>query len=257
MSERGGPRGSELVVQDWLQGRPDLVDVRFVGDAGPGPPDFVAEFRGQEVAIEVKKMPLGMGWPEKRRRAFQTELQQVVQSVKDDPKAPRLHVLCTTDPRQPEPPKRNGAWKGRLRAALLAATGAGALQLMAEGERVGRGVVVKWLPASNEGSLPLVNHGGGYLVVATAAARIAEEVAAKAVKVQRSERARAYSNWWLILEDEVVLHHAGLSPEEWQPIRDAVAASEDIAVWSKVILVSRWNGDWTAVYERPGEPGLD
>ena len=41
MSKRGGPRGSELVVQDWLQRRSDLVDVRFVGDAGLGPPDFL------------------------------------------------------------------------------------------------------------------------------------------------------------------------------------------------------------------------
>ena len=110
-------------------------------------------------------MPLEMGWREDRRLAFQAELQQVAQCVRDDPKAPRLHVLCTVDPGQPQPPKPNGAWKGRVCEALLEATGAGALQLMAEGERVGRGVVVKWLPATNEGSLPWVNQGGGYLVV--------------------------------------------------------------------------------------------
>ena len=257
MSKRGGPRGSELVVQDWLRRQPDIVDVRYVGDAGAGPPDFLAEFHGVEVAIEVTKMPLNMGWPEDRRLGFQAELQRVAQCVMGNPKVPRLHVLCTADARQPEPPKPNGDWKEWLREALLGANGAGELQLMAESERVGRGVVVKYFPASNEGSLPLVNQGGAYGVVGTASIRIVEEVEAKAAKVRRSERAREHSNWWLILDDEVVLNYAGLNAGEWRHIRDAVETNEHKAVWSKVILVSRWNGDCQAVYERSGERELD
>ena len=81
------------MVQDWLRRRPDIVDVRYVGDADAGPPNFLAEFHGAEVAIEVTRMLLNMGWPEDRRLGFQAELQWVVRCVMDDPKVPRLHGL--------------------------------------------------------------------------------------------------------------------------------------------------------------------
>lgn len=245
------------MVQDWLQRRSGVVDVHFVGDVGEGPPDFLADFHGEEVAIEVTKLPLRMGWREDQRLGFQAALRRVVRSVKDDPKAPRLHVLCDIDARQPGPPKPSGDWKERVKDVLLRASGRGELQLMAEGERVGRGVVVKYIPASNDGSLPVANQGGVYLVVGSALTRVLEEVQKKAVKVRRSEHAREYANWWLILDDEVVIDYGGLTVEEWADIRGAVATCEHIPVWSKVILVSRWTGESTAVYERSGERELD
>ena len=257
MSSQSGPRGSELVVEDWLQRRSDVVDFRYVGDLGEGPPDFLAVFHGEEVAIEVTRMPLDTGWPENQRLAFEAELQQVVQSVKDDPEAPRWHVLCEIDERQPRPPKRNGEWKERVREALLSGSAPGRLQLMTDDERVGEGVVVEHFSASNDGSLPFANQGGAYFVVGSASTRILEEVHAKAVKVRRSERAQEYAHWWLILDDEVVIVHGGLTTGEWQNIRDAVATSQHIAVWSKVILISRRTGDCTAVYERSGQRALD
>ena len=256
MSKQSGPRGSELVVQEWLQRRSDVVDVHYVGDVGEGPPDFLANFHGVEVAIEVTSMPLDTGWPEDQRLGFEAELQQVVRSVKDDPEAPRWHVLCEIDDKQPRPPKRNGDWKERVREALLRGSGAGDLQLMAESERVGEGVVVKHFPASNDGSLPFANQQGAYLVVGSASTRILDEVHAKAVKVGQSERAQEYSHWWLILDDEVVMFHEELTTGEWRDIRDAVATSEHIPVWSKVILVSRRTGECTAVYERSGQREL-
>lgn len=234
-----------------------MVDIRYVGDLGEGPPDFLAEFHGEEVAIEVTRMPLDSGWPEDQRIAFESELRQVVQSVKDDPEATRWHVLCHIDYRQPRPPKRNGHWKERVREALMSGSAAGKLQLMGESERVGKGVVVKHFPASNDGSLPFANQGGAHLVVGSASTRILEEVHAKAVKVRQSERAQEYSNWWLILDDEVVIVHKVLNEGEWQHIRGAIAASEYIAVWNKVILISIRTGECTAVYERSGQRGLD
>ena len=243
-------------MQEWLQCRSDVMNVRYVGDEGEGPPDFLAEFHGVEVAIEVTKMPLNTGWPEEQRVAFEEELQQVVRSVKDNPEAPRWHVLCFADERQPRPPKRNGDWKEQVRDALLRESSGGELQLMSESKRVGEGVVVKYLPAGNDGSLPFVNQGGAYSLMGSASARILEEVHAKAVKVRQSERAQRYSHWWLILDDEVVNVPNMLTTEEWRHIRDAVATSEHIALWSKVILISRYTGDCTAVYERSGQREL-
>lgn len=257
MSGRNGPRGSELVVRDWLQRRSDVVESRYVGDLGEGPPDFLAVFDGEEVAIEVTRMPVETGWPRDQRLAFEAELQEVVQSVKDDPQAPRWHVLCEIDERQPRPPRRHGEWRERVRTALLSRSAAGRLQLMAEDERVGRGVVVVHLSASNDGSLPFANQGGGYYVVGSASTRILEEVHGKALKVRQSKRGQEYAHWWLILDDEVVIVHGGLTAGEWQGIRDVVAASEHVAVWSKVILISGRTGDCTAVFERTGQRALD
>ena len=234
-----------MVAQEWLRRQSDLT---HVGDVGEGPPDFLAEFHGVEVAIEVTRLPLGTGMAADRRIAFEAVLQEIVQAVKDDPEAPRWHVLCYVDDKQSRPP--------RLREALLGGSGPGRLQLMAESERVGEGVVVEYWPASNDGSLPFVNQLGAYWVVGTASTRIVEQVCVKAAKVRRSARARAYSDWWLILHDEVVVDPDALDAEEWRGISDAVAASEDIALWSKVILLSRYTGGCTVVYERPGQRGL-
>ena len=257
MSKRTGPRGSELVVRDWLEQRPDIEDVRYVGDAGEGPPDFLARFHGVEVAIEVTRMPLDDGWSEHRRIAFEKELCRVVQSVKDDPHAPRWHVTCRIDPRQPRPPRRNGDWRERLREALSNGSAPGSLQLMAESERVREGVVVDYFPASNDGSLPAANQLGGYSVVGAGSTRILDEVRAKALKVGRSRRAREHADWWLVLDDDVVIVHGQLDAGEWRQIRDVVAASDRIDAWSKVILVSRRTRECTAVYERAGQPELD
>ena len=81
-------------MEQWLRRRPGVTDVRFVGDEGEGPPDFLARFHGGCVAVEMTKMTLESGWSEKYRIAFERELCGVVQSVKDDPRAPRWHVLC-------------------------------------------------------------------------------------------------------------------------------------------------------------------
>ena len=74
MNRWGGPRASEFVVHDWLRRRPGLVDVRYVGDLGEGPPDFLAEFHGVEVAMEVTNMSLDSGWPEEQCVALEEEL---------------------------------------------------------------------------------------------------------------------------------------------------------------------------------------
>ena len=163
------------------------------------------------------------GWPEKYRIAFERELRAVVQSVKDDPRAPRWHVLCSYDPRQPKPPNRNGDWKRRLRTALMRSGGGGKNQLIEESLRVGDGVVVEYLAAGNEGSLPFVSEDSGYGMASAASQRIAEEVRRKAAKVRSSPIACNFGGqWWLALDDEVVRLHSALSEWEWRSIRESV-----------------------------------
>ena len=44
--------------------------------------------------------------------------------------------------------------------------------------------------------------------------------------------------------------------EEWSIVEDSGRCCEGIDQWSKVVLLSRYTGESTAVYERPSEPPL-
>ena len=247
--QEAGPRGSETRAQEWLERV--ASDVRYVGE-GEGPPDFVVDFHGNEVAVEVMRMLDGEGWPREQRVAFERELEAVVDSVKNERGAPRWHVHCEYDPSERRPPKPKGEWAERVLNALRRPGAGGEIQLLPDTSRVGRGVVVEYLSASNDGSFSGVNEDTGIFVAGTASARIASCVGQKAQKVRKGTRARSYSRWWLLLEDEVVIVHNALG-DEWSIMEDSVRCCEGIDQWSKVVLLSRYTGESTALYERSSE----
>ena len=250
--EEVGPRGSETRAREWLERV--ARDVRFVGD-GEGPPDFVVDFRGDEVAVEVMRMLDGEGWPREQRVAFERALGAVVDSVRNERGAPRWHVRCEYDPSERRPPRPRGEWVERVRDALRRPGAGGEIQLVPDASRVGRGVVVQYFPAGNDGSFSGVSEDMGIFVAGTASTRIAACVGEKARKVRNGARARSYSRWWLLLEDEVVIVHDALG-EEWSVVEDSVRRCEGIDQWNKVVLLSRYTGESTAVFERPGDPAL-
>ena len=250
--EETAPRGSETRAREWLERV--ASDVRFVGD-GEGPPDFVVDFRGDEVAVEVMRMLDGEGWPRDQRVAFERALGAVVDGVRSESGAPRWHVRCEYDPSERRPPKPRGEWVERVRDALRRTGAGGEIQLVPDASRVGRGVVVEYYPAGNDGSFSGVSEDMGIFVAGTASTRIAACVGEKARKVRKGTRARSYSRWWLLLEDEVVIVHDALG-EEWSVVEDSVQGCEGIDQWNKVVLLSRYTGEATAVFERPGDPAL-
>ena len=241
--EEARPRDSEARVREWLEHV--ASDVRYEG-GGEGPPDFVVRFLGDEIAVEVMRMLNGEGWPLERREAFERELKIVVESVKNECDTPRWHVSCEYDPREPRPPRPKGTWVETVRNALREPGPSGVIQLVPDASRVGRGVVIYYFPASNEGSFTSVSEDIGIAVTRTASTRIAACVAEKARKVRNGCRAQSFSRWWLILEDE-----------EWLSIKDKVQCCEGIDQWNKVGLLSRYTGEFTAVYERLNEPPLE
>ena len=245
-----GPRGSETQARKWLEAF--ASDVRHVGD-GEGPPDFVVRFGGHEVAVEVMRMLDGEGWPLEQRLAFERVLEAVVESVRNEPSAPRWHVRCEYDPREPKPPKPRDAWIEMVRDSLREPSLGGEIQLAPKASRVGRGVVVEYFPAGNNGSFLGVGEDIGISVVETAKIRIGACVAEKARKVQNGLRAQSFSRWWLVLEEEVVIVHDYLG-DEWSDLENSVRCCEGIDQWNKVVLLSRYTGESTVVYEAPGEP---
>lgn len=243
------PHGSELQAEDWLASV--ASNVRFVGD-GEGPPDFVVLFDGKEVAVEVTRMLDGEGWPPEQRIAFERNLEAVIQSLKDEPCTPRWHVRCEYDPEEPRPPKPNGKWVGEVRDALRKPGPGGQLQLIPRTARVGRGIRVKYMPAGNNGGFSGVEEDIGIWPGGTASTRIAACVTEKARKVQNGRRAQEYARWWLVLVEEVVHSHAWLG-EEWSNVKDSIQSCGGLDQWNKVVVLSRRTGEYTAVYERPGD----
>ena len=197
----------------------------------------------------------GEGWPREQRVAFERALEGVVDSIKNERGMPRWHVRCEYDPSERRPPKPRGEWVERVRSALRRPGAGGEIQLVPDASRVGRGVVVEYLPAGNDGSFSGVSEDMGIFVAGTASTRIAACVGQKARKVRKGARAQNYSRWWLLLEDEVVIVHDALG-DEWSVVEDSVRCCEGIDQWSKVVLLSRYTGESTAVYERPGDPPL-
>ncbi len=119
-----------------------------VGD-GEGSPELVIEYGGEEVAVEVARMSDGDGWPRDKRIGFERALGRVVQSVREE--AGRPVGTCSASTIRGNLVPRHGVVRGRksLGTSYESATRGGQIQLVSDRKRVGRGVVVEYLPAGN------------------------------------------------------------------------------------------------------------
>ena len=244
----GQPKGAEALAEGWLCRVCNRL--AYVGD-GEGPPDFLIEYGGVEVAVEVMRMLDGDGWPRHKRIGFERTLAAVVRSVREEAGVPRWHVFCEYDPRERRPPPPRGPWMDLVRDTLRTPGPGGTIQLIPYDKRVGRGVVVEYVPAGNDGSFSGVSEDIGIWVVGTALSQIGTCVAEKAGKVSRGKRAKRFSHWWLVLVEEVIIDHEGLGAE-WAAVEDGVRDCAGIGAWNKVVLLSRYSGEATVVYERSG-----
>ena len=142
-----------------------------------------------------------------------------------------------------------------VRDALRRPGPGGTIQLVPDDKRVGRGIVVEYCPAGNDGSFSGVSEDIGIWVVETALTQIATCMAEKADKISRGQRAQRFSHWWLVLVEEVIIDHEGMG-EEWAAVEDGVRNWEGISTWNKVVLLSRYSGESTVVYQGSGENPL-
>ena len=242
-----------MPVGTWLR-TIGATDIRFVGE-GEGPPDYLVKFGGDEVAVEVTRLLDGKGWPERSRIAFERELANVVEMVAKEKDSPRWHVWCEYDPRTPRPPRPRGAWRELVTETLRKPGPGGALQLIHDGSRVGRGVVLGYTPAGNSGSFTEVSKDIGDRPAGTVANRVVDEVAIKAQKVRKGLRAQAFSRWWLVFDEEIVYVHSVMG-HEWADVENRVQDCEGVERWNKIILFNRFTGSWRCIHERNGEPAL-
>ena len=231
------------MIGEWL----DQIGAtkKFVGSDGEGPPDYEIQYKGESIAVEVTLLHDTGGWEREKEIAFERELRCLIEEVSQEG-GPRWHARCEYDSRVSGPPSANDdAWKTRVRKVLRSSCSGGEFQLLSEcsirRRGLGRGVMLGLIPASNEGSFTGVSSDKGYLVGTTLSERLVSIVDEKATKVRKGNRSRTYNQWWLVLDDEVLIApFAILTAEERTEIGTRVRECDGRQQWSKIVMVSRF-----------------
>ena len=232
------PKGSEISIGEWL----DQIGAakQFVGSDGEGPPDWEIQYKGDKIAVEVTLLQDTEGWGTTKEKAFERELNRLINEVPKEVDQ-RWHARCEYDPTVRRPPSRkDSAWKNRVREALRSPDG-GEFQLLSDRDVRDRGVVLVLDPASNEGSFAGVSVDEGCAVVATLTERIVARVREKVNKIRKSNKARSYSQWWLVFDDEILIApRTILLKDETYRIEASIQEYRDALQFSKIVLVSRY-----------------
>lgn len=244
------PPDSEITTGAWL----DQIGAtkEYVGRDGPGPPDYVVQYEGHTVAVESTLLCDPQGWGKTKEIAFEESLQRLIDEVSaEEADMPRWHAICEYDRTVPGPPKKgDDEWKGRVRDALRNPAG-GEVQVLPDGHKWGRGVVLDLVPASNRGGLSGVSVDEGAIVAETLCGRLVAAVTKKAEKVKKGQRSAKYTKWWLVVHDVVLVAPIRtLTRHERTEIDTRVRKSHSISTWSKVVMVCgfRTGSDRTPVY---------
>ena len=240
-----GLKGSEKSVEEWL-GQIGATKVKHVGD-GPGPPDFVIEYAGEDrIAVEVCCLHDVKGWDKKEYRkhkcSFERELRALIEAeAARGENAPRWHTFCEYDGVERVSSIRDRKrWKDKASTALRTPGTGGEFQLLSKEARRGREVILTLMPATNEGSFAGVNPDEGSIVGTTLSERIIAGIREKAEKVLRGTRAKKYDRWWLVFDDEILVAPADSLVRERAEIEARVRDSPDRTIWSKIVLMSRF-----------------
>ena len=239
-----GPKGSEKTAEEWLR-QIGATRIQYVGNcAGGGPPDFVIEYAGDEIAVEVLLLHDVEGWNKRKERfRFESELRELIQeeSTRGE-NAPRWHANCEYDGVEAVSSIRDQEkWKDKARKALRTSGTGGKFQLLSKEKRRGRGVTLTLMPASNKGSFSGVSEDEGMIVQMTLSERIVCGVRDKADKVRSGKRAKKYDRWWLVFDDDILVAPIEtLTTEERGEIEARVRDCPSRAIWSKIVLMSRF-----------------
>ena len=238
-SQYKGPKGSEISIQEWLE-QIGATDISYVGHRN-GPPDFTVMYSGKRIAIEVACLLPDVGWERKTEIAFEKELRNLIEETATDPSSPRWHSCCQYDSRDHCPSRsKSEAWKERARKALRTGGPGGEFQLLSPKKLNRRGIVLELHPAGNQGSFSGVSEDEGYMVERTVVDQLTRWVGKKSSTVNKMRPSNENHLWWLVFDDEIVVSPAGILGKNREKIESVVRDHIDTELWSKVVLVSRF-----------------
>ena len=242
---------SESAAIRWFKAvgsRIGLSHLEHVGD-GPGPPDFVAIYDNEIVAIEVRLLVPSAGWSLTKEMGFASRLRKLIAEVYDaSPAGPKWHVICEYDPSQPCPSPSCTTWKTEARRLLNTPGLGGRFPLLPCSQQKGDGLELILIPVPPEaarGHLPeheqgLVASSHGSAPLSELVAVLPSVIAEKTNKVRNRTRYKSCPQWWLLLDDDILIAPASiLRPDERKSIFKAVAECPDISFWSKAVLFNR------------------
>lgn len=239
-----GLKDSEKSVEEWL-GQIGATKIEHVGD-GPGPPDFVIEYAGEDrIAVEACCLHEVKGWDKReyrqRKFSFERELGKLIAEAARGENAPRWHAFCEYDGVEcVSSIKDRRGWMDKAIKALRTPGTGGEFQLLSKEARRGRGVILTLMPATNEGSFARVSTDEGSIVGTTLSDQIVAGISEKADKVRRGPRAKKYDQWWLVFDDEILVAPADSLAREHAEIEARVRDLPDTTMWSKIVLMSRF-----------------
>ena len=249
---------SEQVVGGWLR-QIGATDRRPVGKRrkgekqNQGPPDWVINYRGGTIAVEVTLLRSEKNdWSRRMEIGVENSLCELVKKVSLEYGSPLTwHVVCEYAPEQPPKTMGVGKWEHRALAILRSAASAAPVHLE---ERLlfkdkirdngwGVDLYVTAVPAKENSGLVQVSNGQGELVSPAMVENASAAIECKTKKVRdsmaRGERSQHYDKWWLVLDDELLMV-PDLQDDEWEDIDCEIRRCPGIDTWSKVVLVSRF-----------------
>ncbi len=241
------PKDSEIPVERWLK-QIGATEIRYVGRGhGEGPPDFTCEFMGKKIAVEVRLLEIEDGWGRTAETAFHRRIEKLIRMVEAEEKiVSGFDWICQYDEREPLPPKSSkDRLKQRIREAVRATKACyipwREFQISPQDRIAGRGIVL--IAVGPETVNPTLNWWGtdiGRILYGDELGRaIASAISAKARKVRKDGRAKGIDFWWLVLDDNITYAMDRLSPHSDAELLD-YAETEDIDVWGKIVLLSRY-----------------
>ena len=241
-SQHKGPKGSEVSIQEWLE-QIGATESCYVGGRG-SPPDFTITYFGKRIAIEVARLLPDVGWDKKTEIAFERELRNLIEETASDPSNPRWHSWCQYDSRDRCPSRsESNAWKERARKALRTGDPGGEFQLLEPKQLKGRGIVLELHPAGNQGSFSGVSEDEGYMIEGTVMDQLVSWIDKKSSKVRKTKPIKGDCLWWLVFDDEIVMAPTGILGGSREKIENGVRDKIDTRLWSKVVLVSRFQSE--------------
>ncbi len=247
MNRQDAPKDSEIPAMIWLK-QIGMTEIRFVGRGhGIGPPDFIGEYRGKKIAVEVCLLPNESGWGRRKETAFEKKLEALLRKIESEEKiVPGFHWICEYDERDPLPKKACfERLKGKVRAAVLSARMHEGryqeFQISPQDEIGGRGITLIVLGiAKKKPTFAWWGTDSGQIIEGDEVGRrVASVVREKADNVGKSERAKKHDHWWLVLDDEVTYALDILSQGCEAALLKHVREAEGHELWSKIVLLSR------------------
>ena len=180
---------------------------------------------------------------------FACRLRKLIAEVCDtSPTGPKWDVICEYDPSQPCPSPSCTTWKTEVRRLLSTPGPGGGFPLLPCSQQKGYGlelVLMPVLPEAALGHLPeheqyLVASSHGSSPLSELVAVLPSVIAKKTDKVRNRTRCKSCTQWWLLLDDDILIAPSEiLRFDERAMISTVVAECPDISLWSKVVLFSR------------------